>query len=81
MKTRYRKRQHVHTGAKTTIQQLLDGATTGHHSLSHDANFKRILPQAMAKLVAEGLFEPDGLGSYKITAKGREVLKRMETEE
>lgn len=50
---------------------------------SHAADFRRILPGQMDKLVAEGLFERlphDELGrpQYRITDKGRQVLKDME---
>lgn len=45
-------------------------------------DFRKILPTAMKKLVAEGLFEPDGLddtgaATYKITAKGLARLQEL----
>lgn len=39
--------------------------------------FGRILPTKMAQLVAQGLFESHE-GSYRITTKGRSVLKQFE---
>lgn len=45
-------------------------------------DFSKILPKAMDKLVADGLFEPDGLDEngmpmYKITKLGLATLKAM----
>jgi DNA-binding PadR family transcriptional regulator len=54
--------------AKQTVR------TTG--TRGHDADFSRILPSTMKKLVEDGLFEP-WEGSYRITDKGRRVLKQI----
>ncbi len=74
MRPRANKKHKTHTGGAATQQlvQLHGGAA------SHEANFRRILPSAMAKLLADGLFEPDGMGSYKITAKGEAKLKELD---
>ena len=50
---------------------------------SHAADFRRIGPNAMARLVAEGLFEKlsdDELGrpQYRITKLGRARLRALE---
>lgn len=77
MKPRSDSRHHAHTGGgrSGTVQQLarLQGGTC-----HHEANFRRILPSAMKKLVADGLFEPDNNGEYKITKLGLAHLKSLE---
>ena len=66
-------RKHNHSGAASTVKGLL---TPGRRSKT--ANFDQVLPRKMAQLVAEGLFEPDGNGSYRITEKGRAKLAELE---
>lgn len=69
------KRARVISGAGSpdTAKQLINPSR-----LTHDANFSRILPREMDRLVREGLFEPDGNGSYRITEKGRAKLVELE---
>ena len=71
MTPRRNRRAHSGTGSPSTIKALVTPSRQ-----SHAANFKRILPSAMAKLVEQGLFEPcsDEEGGYRITAKGRAIL-------
>jgi ribosomal protein S19E (S16A) len=57
-----------------TVKQLL-GLTT--NKRSHEANFSRILPKAMDKLVEEGLFQKTKDG-YEITPKGLGYLRNLE---
>ena len=67
------KRTFYHSGVAGTLKGLITP-----NPRTHDANFSRILPRKMAQLVAEGLFEPDGNGSYRITEKGRAKLAELE---
>lgn len=60
-------------GASGTVKQLVNP-----HPATHEANFRLILPKAMDQLVKDGLFEPDGQGSYRITKKGRQKLAELE---
>ena len=56
-----------------TIKQLC--RTKGSVGVSHhEANFSKILPSTMKKLVENGWFAPVG-NTYKITEKGRQFLK------
>jgi hypothetical protein len=65
-------RRFCGSGAPSTVVQLIrPGRNT------HEANFRRILPGAMDKLVEEGLFERDG-DSYKITLLGQQRLVELE---
>ncbi len=45
----------------------------------HVPRFDRILPKTMDRLIAMGLFEP-WEGTYRITAKGRQLLNELELE-
>jgi hypothetical protein len=44
-----------------------------------EPRFDNILPSAMKKMVEDGLFEP-WEGSYRITPKGKAMLKKLESE-
>lgn len=67
---------HYHSGTAGTTKLLVTPSRR-----THDANFRRILPSAMKKMMEEGLFEPDGEGSYRITQKGLQKLVELEQEE
>lgn len=67
------KRKHYHAGVTGTVKGLLSPSRR-----THEANFSMILPREMDRLVRIGLFEPDGNGSYRITAKGRTKLAELE---
>ena len=67
------KRTFYHAGVTGTFKGLIKP-----NPRTHDANFSLVLPRKMAQLVAEGLFEPDGNGSYRITEKGRTKLAELE---
>ncbi len=69
-----------HKNLRRSSARRADGTVKGlvkPCSLSNLPNFTRVLPTKMAQLVAQGLFEPHE-GSYRITAKGRSVLKQLE---
>jgi hypothetical protein len=70
-------KHHKRTFGQSTIKHLIKPSPAGHH-----ANFKKILPSAMAKLIAEGLFVVDDTieGGYRITQKGREKLADLQNE-
>lgn len=63
-------------GTRNTANGLV-GNAVGNKERSHEASFDKILPSAMDKLIADGLFEPDGNGSYKITELGKAHLKSL----
>jgi hypothetical protein len=65
-----------HSKAPGTMKQLT-ASVTG-RTRQKVTRFDKILPTAMDKLLAEGLFEPDGEGSYKITRLGLSRLKELE---
>ena len=69
-------RRRHHTGhARSFLQDIVSPLRYG-----HEANFKRILPSAMAKLVDEGLFVADASveGGYRITDLGKARLRALE---
>lgn len=74
-----KRRGHCHSGSIDTARGLLDWMQNqvGRPARGHDANFDRILPTQMAKLLRDGLFEPDGHGSYRITELGRRRLEEL----
>lgn len=61
------------TKVADTAAQLLNPSRR-----DHEPRFDKILPRQMADLVKRGLFEPDGQGSYRITALGRAHLRALE---
>lgn len=73
---RNRRNKAIGSNVAGTVKQLI-GLTI---SKGHDANFTRILPKTMDKLVAEGLFIKID-DTYQITEKGKKILKDFENKE
>ena len=75
-------RRHEHTGAPSTIKQLI-GSGTGIHGKPHNPGFDKILPQTMRDLVARGFFVADSNveGGYRITKAGLDELARRNKED
>lgn len=75
MKANIRANRHksFHTQSDTLLKGLM------HVDRGHHANFTRILPKQMEKLLAEGLFVRDENveGGYRITPLGRQKLKEF----
>lgn len=65
-----------HRKATSLVKQLVRVRGGARH---HEAHFDAILPSAMKELVAMGLFE-SWEGTYRITTKGKQVLREMELE-
>ena len=68
-----RRHSDHHQSVPGTATQLM----RTHGRRGNEANFKHILPSKMKELVQQGLFEP-WQGTYRITAKGRQLLARLE---